>query len=94
MDTLEPLVMSDTSDEEPENVIEKPKRMRKPLSDEQKQALVKRLAEGRAKKAKAKAPEPEPETEPETEPEPETKPKKIARAKPVKEVNADYYYYK
>lgn len=49
-----PPVMSDTSEEEQENVIEKPKRVRKPLSAEQKEALVKRLAEGRAKKTASK----------------------------------------
>ena len=55
MDTLEEPIMSDTSEEEQENVIEKPKRVRKPLSPEQKEALVKRLADARAKKKAEKA---------------------------------------
>ena len=59
MDTLEEPIMSDTSEEEQENVIEKPKRVRKPLSPEQKEALVKRLADARAKKKAEKVDTPE-----------------------------------
>lgn len=79
-----PPVMSDTSEEEQENVIEKPKRVRKPLSAEQKEALVKRLAEGRAKKTAAKNKE-FVETNIENEVIDEVVPK-IPKAKPVKAV--------
>ena len=85
-----PPVMSDTSEEEQEqeNKIEKPKRVRKPLSAEQKGALVKRLAEGRAKRAAAKNKEfikDNIENEVIDEVEQPVVPK-IAKAKPVKAV--------
>ena len=85
-----PPVMSDTSEEEQEqeNKIEKPKRVRKPLSAEQKGALVKRLAEGRAKRAAAKNKEfinENIENEVIGEVEQPVVPK-IAKAKPVKAV--------
>lgn len=87
-----PPVMSDTSEEEQEqeNKIEKPKRVRKPLSAEQKEALVKRLAEGRAKRAAAKNKEfikDNIENEVIGEVEQPVVPK-IAKAKPVKAVKA------
>ena len=87
-----PPVMSDTSEEEQEqeNKIEKPKRVRKPLSAEQKGALVKRLAEGRAKRAAAKNKEfikDNIENEVIGEVEQPVVPK-IAKAKPVKAVKA------
>ena len=87
-----PPVMSDTSEEEQEqeNKIEKPKRVRKPLSAEQKGALVKRLAEGRAKKTAAKNKEFVKENIENEVIDEVVQPvvPKIAKAKPVKAVKA------
>jgi hypothetical protein len=92
MDTLEEHIepiMSDTSEEEQENVIEKPKRVRKPLTAEQKEALVKRLADARAKKKEAKNKEfVEKHIENEVIDE-VVKPVKIPKAKAVKKVETD-----
>ena len=94
MDTLEEHIepiMSDTSEEEQENVIEKPKRVRKPLTAEQKDALVKRLADARAKKKEAKNKEfVEKHIENEVIDVVEVvKPVKIPKAKAVKKVETD-----